>query len=592
MKKITQSPAGVFDEGKEMTQSRPFMQITRVVCGMILAGAVAGAQDSSSPATQAPESAAAPANPSPTTPGTSQLPGSPIGVGNLNSADALPHPQQPAAFIPPPALRPPLSLVSQTNAMNMRSISLQEAIQMALEQNYGVQIIRFNPQIAGFNLRGSYGVYEPNLNFSATRSFNSSPGGFDPQGIPLPSTEIEEDNLGAGVGSGLGGYTPTGLRYGLNGNLSNREFSGIGGSREQYTGGLGINLQQPLLRDFWIDGPRLEIALNKRNLAISEWQLRDQLIATILAVEEAYYNLIFMRENVRVQQTALTLANQLVSETQKKVAVGQLAPLEERRVESQAAATMADLIAAERGYLVQENTLKNLITSNFSEWINVMFEPVENLVAVPASTDVTESWRRGLTMRPDIQQLKLDLEKRDITLKYLKNQLFPALDLTGSYGHNALNTSYGRTLDDLSTDRNPRYSYGVVLSIPLGNSRARSNYKASGAEKKQALLRYKELEQNIMVEIDNAIKALRSEFQRVEATRQARSFAQEALRVEQAKWEYGKTTSFTVQEAQRDLTLAQYRELEALANYNKALSALAALEGSMLDRHGLSISAQ
>jgi outer membrane protein TolC len=573
---------------------------------MILAGAMAGAQDASSP--ELPKNKPAP-EPLPgqglspistnSLPGaahlTNNLSGAFLGTNSVSTNVFAPQTNQgpaPAAFVPPPPVRPPLTLMSQTNSMNIRSITLPEAIQLALQHNYGIQIIRFSPEIARFNLRGSYGVYEPNLNFNTTRSYNSSPGGFDPQGVSLPSTEIDEDSFGAGVGSGLGGYTPIGLRYGLSGNLSHREFTSVSGSNEQYTGGAGINLQQPLLRDFWIDAPRMQIALNKRNLAISEWQLRDQLMQTITAVEEAYYNLIFMRENVRVQQTALKLANELLAANKKRVEVGQLAPLDERQAESQVASTVADLIEAERNYLVQQNTLKNLITDNFAEWADVIIEPMENLVAVPAASDITDSWKRGLTMRPDIQELKLDLEKRDITLKYLKNQMFPSLDLVGSYGHNALNTSYGRTLDDISTDRNPRYSYGVVLSIPIGNSRARNDYKASGAEKKQALLRYKELEQNIMVSIDNAVKLLRSEFQRVDATRKARLFAQEALRVEQAKLEHGNSTSFIVLQFQRDLTLRQFQEIQALANYNKALSALAMEEGATLERHHLSLTSQ
>src|SRR5690606_24410713 len=118
-------------------------------------------------------------------------------------------------------------------------------------------------------------------------------------------------------------------------------------------------------------------------------------------------------------------------------------------------------------------------------------------------------------------------ERQNINLRFLKNQIWPALDLTGSYGHNSLNTSYGRAIDDLQEDDFNSYTYGVRLTIPLGNRRARNNYKAGVATKEQMLLQYKQLEQAIMVEIDNAIKLLHSQFQQVEATRQARLFAQD-----------------------------------------------------------------
>ena len=192
-------------------------------------------------------------------------------------------------------------------------------------------------------------------------------------------------------------------------------------------------------------------------------------------------------------------------------------------------------------------------------------------------------------MRPELQQLRLDLEARNITLKYLKNQTWPALDLVGSYGQSAVDTSYSRALNDLTRDDNPRYSYGVLFSLPIGNRAARNSYKAQKSSNAQALLDYKALEQNIMVSIDNAIKLLQSQYQQVEATRQARLFAQDALAAEQKKYENGKSTSFNVLLFQRDLTRTRFEELAALAEYNKALAGLAAQEGTTLQRHNLNV---
>src|SRR5205823_4285581 len=117
-----------------------------------------------------------------------------------------------------------------------------------------------------------------------------------------------------------------------------------------------FTIDQPILRNFWIDSPRATILINKKNLQISEWQLRNQLITTIAAVEAAYYDLIFLRENVKVQRTALDLANQLLRENKKRVEVGALAPLDEKQAESQVAASLAALIEAEQNYAIQQNT--------------------------------------------------------------------------------------------------------------------------------------------------------------------------------------------------------------------------------------------
>jgi outer membrane protein TolC len=185
--------------------------------------------------------------------------------------------------------------------------------------------------------------------------------------------------------------------------------------------------------------------------------------------------------------------------------------------------------------------------------------------------------------------LKYAIERAGITLKLRQNQLWPELDLVGSYGHAERGTGYSDVLGDLPRGRAPRYSYGVVLDIPLGNRAARARYKSAKADQEQSLLEYKRLEQQIMVQIDDAVKMIRSSFERVEATRAARSFAQEALAAEQKKLENGKSTSFLVLQAQRDLTARRSEEIRALADYNNALAQLAWREGTIPERHKIVI---
>jgi len=500
---------------------------------------------------------------------------------------------------------PPTSILG-TN-INVRPVTLAEVIDLALRNNYDIQFARLNPEIARHNLDGAFGVYDPVFNFGYEYNFRSLPGGFDEQGRVVPSREVSGDTWGDG-GALISGYAPTGLRYNF-GIAADRDKSGgvqrdvlrdISGNPFStntffaedvtYSGGAGIRVTQPLLRDFWIDQPRATIKINKKRLQISEWQLRAQFMATVSLVESAYYDLIRARENIKVQRAALEYNNQLLRENKKRVEVGALAPLDEKQAEAEVARGVAALLQTEQTYAVALNNLKNLITQDFPSVANVVFDPMETLVAVPAHPELAESWKRGLTMRPEIQQSRLDLEARDINLKYLKNQIWPALDLVGTYGQSSVNTDYGRALEDLTRMNNERYSYGVVLSIPIGNRSARSTYKAQKASNAQALIDYKALEQDIMVSIDNAIKLLQSQYQQVEATRQARLFALDALAAEQKKYENGKSTSFNVLLYQRDLTRSRFEELAALAEYNKALAGLAAQEGVTLSRYNLNVS--
>jgi outer membrane protein len=487
---------------------------------------------------------------------------------------------------------PPTSILG-TNFM-VQPITMADAIQMALQNNYDIQIARYNPDIARFTLQGSYSAWEPTLSGSGTHNYTKSPPGGVQfiGGTPIPSiaSEVEGETYSAAID----GLLPTGLRYDLSSGLNRSVRLGLTNENRTFdtTADWRLNLTQPLLRNLWIDAARRDILINKKRLKITEWQLRQQIISTLVNVEGAYYDLIQARENIKVQRAALEYANQLLRENKKRVEVGALAPLDEKQAEAEVARAVANLLVTEQAYAVAINTMKNLLTQDFASWTNIVIDPVENLVAVPAQPDLADSWKRGLTLRPEIQQAKLNIESQDITIKYLKNQMWPQLDVIGSYGQASAENQIPTALDEMLKDNYPNYRVGAQLSIPLGNRAARYNLKSAKASAKQLLLDYKQLEQTIMVGIDNAIKLLQSRFQQVEASRQARLFAQDALSAEQKKYENGKSTSFLVLQAQRDLTSRRFEEIQALVDYNRALAGLAAAEGATLERNNLNIEFQ
>jgi len=251
------------------------------------------------------------------------------------------------------------------------------------------------------------------------------------------------------------------------------------------------------------------------------------------------------------------------------------------------------LLAAEGAEDTQQRLLKNLLSDDYSQWMDVYIQPAEALIAIPEQFDLQESWRRGLTQRPDVLQQKIALEKQGYIIKFQKNQLFPQLDIVGSAG---LNASSREDLDDaLNQIRgrdNPFWSVGGQLSIPLGNRSARYSYRSAKVTRQQIELQLKQLEQQVLIRIENAIAVARTAFQRANATREARTFAEAALEAEQKKLESGKSTSFEVLRLQRDLTTARSGEIRALADYNAALAQIALNEGTTLERRKVKLELQ
>jgi outer membrane protein TolC len=485
------------------------------------------------------------------------------------------------------------SLVATNLVPNGRQMSMQDCIKDALKQNLDVQIQRVNPEIALFNLRASYGGYDPLLTGSATHSYTSQQATILPNGVVTPSGTFKENNFQAG----LSGELPlTGLQYDFTGQLIQQHQLGFTTNDLPFTtpissGSVGVQLTQPLLKGAWIDSTRLTIQIDKNRLNYNEQGFREQVITSVTAVENAYYELIYALENLKVQQEALDLSQTQLDQDQQRLTIGTLTELSVHQDKSQVAQNEANVITAQSTLETDENTLKNLITDNYSDLHNTDVQPKETLTAPLVLFDLQDSWSRGMTERPDLLQYRLNVQEAGIQLKFDRNQLFPELDVIGTYGWNGYGAYYGGTVSEINRGNLPTYSVEGLFSMPLSNQNARNTFKSQKATLQQVVLQLKQYEQNVLVGIDNAVKTAQSDYESVDATRQARIYAEAALDAEQKTYVYGKATTFEVLTYQNNLTAARGQEIRALANYEESLANLYSQEGSTLDRLGINIEA-
>lgn len=488
----------------------------------------------------------------------------------------------------------------------VKQVSLEECIQLALQKNLDIRISRFAPELSQLSLEANYGAYDPNFTFGVNRNLNESPARFIEAGLTAAAVNQEVNTFN----TGLSGLLPTGTRYNLTGNVIRTDSDDdlffnrtnyVGTFLDtQFTGGARASLTQPLLKNFWIDGARVSIQLSKKTLKQDELTVRAQIIATVTDVQIAYYNLASAREAVAVQEKALELAERSLAENKKRVEVGAMAPLEEKQAEAQVAASRADLLDAQQSFSIALNTLKALVSDDFAAF-ETSLDPSDKLVPVAYPFSRQESWHKALTMRPDLLRKQVDIEKQAITLRFRKNQLFPQLDLAASYSVSGAATAYAGNLDGVPDrhvgeffgqvrDRDyASHGFGVTLTMPLSNRAERRNFQAAKVTKESLLLDLKRTEQQIMVAVDNAILTAQTAFQRVEATKQSRIYAEQALDAEQKKLENGKSTSFVVLRLQRDLTQARSNEIRAIADYFRSLSLLHEAEGATLDASGVKL---
>jgi outer membrane protein TolC len=482
------------------------------------------------------------------------------------------------------------SLLAQTNALPaVREMSLQDCIAEAMQHNLDMQVKRYDPEISLYNLNASYGGYDPTFDFSGTHNYNDSGGSFQ-NGQHIAGSEYNADNFS----SDFKGSLPWGTIYDLGGNASSTKGqNGVSNFTlpfQQSSGSVGaISLTQPLLQNFWIDKTRLSIRQGKITLQYSVQGLRQQIITSVTDVENAYYEVIYAQENIKVQQEALNLAQTQLDQDKQRVQIGTMTQLDEQQDEAQVASSKANLISAQYTLNKNQNTLKNLLTDNYVQWHETLIQPTETLTATMQLLDLQDSWNKGMTQRPDLLQARLDVENQGIQIKFDYNQLYPSLDLVGSYGYNGSGGNFGDTFNGIYQANQPFWSYGAQFSMPLSNVGARNTYKKDKVTLKQLLLQLKQKEQGVMVDIDNAVKQAQSDYESVAAQREARIHAEAALDAEQKKYAVGKSTTFTVLQLQNTLTSDRAAEIRALADYNEALANLAAAEGSTLEHNGIAL---
>jgi len=474
---------------------------------------------------------------------------------------------------------------------NIRRLRLDEAVFKALVQNRDLQIERLNPAIAQSWLSASYGYYDPVLEAGVHWEDAKDPGGFDPADLSRDNVYEADSQV---AGSQLGGFLPGGLNYSVFGDYSHIEGVRDANNFESYTLKTGIALRQPLLRNFWIDQGRMTIQVNKKNLTITELGVHFVAMDVINRTQQAYYELAYAIGEVRVRKELLETRRQLLTSIRRKIELGTLTVLDEHLAEAQVATVEAGLAAAANAVRLAENELKILIGDKWTNADEARLAPADSLLVIPQEYDLQQSWQQGLSQRPDLAQLREDVAKSAIDLKYRRNQLFPSLDivasrsLKGSSSQQVLPplqpvASFSAARDQIDSSDAPRDLVGLVLTVPLGLAAERANFRSSKYTKAQAELRVKQLEERVMREISDAVHSVRSQLERVALVRRARERSEAALEAENQKLAGGKSTIFFVLQLQNDYATAASAELRAKADYNQARSQLRFAEASLLE---------
>lgn len=495
------------------------------------------------------------------------------------------------------------------------TMTLRDAMSMALENNRDIEVERLNVQMNEFDLRASQGVYDPTL--AATFYY-------DRRSIPATSIFAADktDNL---IGSATftqrtpwQGSSLTGVFDNNRGTTSN-PFNDL---NPQYTTNLNFTFTQPLFRNRTIDSARRQIRISKKRLDISDSQFRQRAIEIIAQVQRAYWDLVFARRDQEIKRESVGLAETQLEHNERLVDAGTLAKsdiisarveLERRKDEAEAA-----IDAIQRA----ENALKALMAQAVGGeiWQSELVPVEQPQIESSASLPLEDALRLAVQNRPEMEQYRLRGELNKIDAEYMRNQTKPQIDFFVTYGTvglagdrrdtvNPINASnaalfarvnqlsslsglpalpnvgfgstpeallggYGQSLSNLFKNDFRSWRFGLSINLPLRNRTAEANFGRSLAEGKQIETQRQKTEHLIEVEVRNALQSVETARKRVDAAKNSRANAELQYQSEQRKFDAGQSTNFFVLDRQNALSAARGRELRALTDYTKAVAEL------------------
>jgi outer membrane protein len=445
-------------------------------------------------------------------------------------------------------------------------LTMDTAIRMALAKNFSIKVEQLSPAAARHRVTSALGRFDPLFDVSIGRTEDTSRSAF-----------LENTRLGANsvtrvdsLSMGLGGLTPLGTSYGLGFGSRNRtgtfnEFD------EEFQSNLSFDLRQPLLRGFGTDANMVQVRIARNNVQVSEWQLRDRLINVITQIEYVYNDLHTAHENLKVALNSQDLARQLMNDNIKRAEIGVMTPLNITTARAEVAAREEAVILARRNVLDNENFLKQLVTDDLGRMLSIRVE----IVPPPSEKvriDIRGGIIDGLGYRPDYRQAVLEIQRRNIQLAFQKDQVLPQLDLVGSLNFLGFDNDFGTSASRIASRDGTGWSAGAVFSVPIGNRAARGSLAASRIEAAQSLIALQQLEQQIIVDVDNAAGQIRTNLERIASTSEASKLALESLQAGQDRLQAGTGTTFEVLELQRRLSETEAAEIRARADYNKAVA--------------------
>jgi outer membrane protein len=450
-----------------------------------------------------------------------------------------------------------------------RPLTIDEAVRLALDNNLGIQIARFNPQVQDLSVALARSAWTPSFTTVIQGASAATPNSGFLSGATTGQNKTTTGRMLSNVG--LFQPTPWGGSYSLGWDSTRSTTTNVFSNfSPQLQSSLSFDIRQPLLRNFSIDNLRLQVIQSQKDRDIADFQLQQSIATTSRAVRNAYWDLAYANASLLVQRQSLDLANESLRETNARIQIGTTPPIDAVEAQAEVAAREQAVIVAEAQIETAQDNLRALVLNQSApDFWTTRFVPTELPAFEPTAVDVDAAVRNALQMRTDLLQARKSLEAADVNIKYFRNQTLPDVTATFDYGLTGLGGTPVARVNNLGIPF-PSWTVGLNIAYPLGHSQQEANLARAQLETTQAETQLKNAELQVVTQVRNVGRQVVTGERLVDSTRAARGLAEQRLDAEQKKLAAGTSTNFLVFQAQRDLAQARNDELNAILSYYRA----------------------
>ncbi|PTY00319.1 TolC family protein [Opitutus sp. ER46] len=490
-------------------------------------------------------------------------------------------PAAPAAAVQPSAQEQ--TLMQQTTpppSPGGAPLTLEECIALAMKKNFDLQIQGYTVEQARETLNVARADFTPTITGSSTRTLNRSSYAVQQQDgttLVLPR-DSNSTRFTAGVSEKI---PQTNGTLSLTSNLS-RSSTRV----PSYSSGVTANLSQPLLGGAGKTVATASLERAKLGVGIAYVNYRSRVLTVIRNTENAYYDLVAARETLRIRQLSLELARRLLEENQAKRTSGVATDLDVATAEVGVANARRAELQADQAVRNAEDALLALVNVDN---LDVRPGPVAFDDYRDGVPSFSKSYKAARDNYPDTLSATDTIKQLEIDVATAKRNRLPSLTLNASVGYSTDDTSYGDVINSLPNDHGDARSLSLQYSMPWGMRADRARYRSAVASLNSQKVRLEQLEQQLLVNVRSAVRAVETNLASVEIAAQATQLAARQYDLQKARFDAGLSTSRLVLQAQDDLEQARVNELSAKATLRSAVAELHRLEGSSIQRFGVQL---